>query len=119
MNKEQIILERYGNNKGKQKDGGWFSNRGLMPPDGRQDRYPESHFGSGDYRDSGCNLSPSCLSCHLPACKYDVPNQRSAEVEERNAKIRRSRKRVPVIAVEYNISTRTVHRIRSGVPRVR
>ena len=25
------------------------------------------------YPDTGCNLSPSCLECHLPACKYDDP----------------------------------------------
>ena len=30
------------------------------------DRYP--------YRDDGCELSPSCLRCPLPQCKYDDPS---------------------------------------------
>ena len=29
------------------------------------ERYP--------YRDEGCEVSPSCLRCPLPQCKYDDP----------------------------------------------
>ena len=29
------------------------------------ERYP--------YRDEGCEVSPSCLKCPLPQCKYDEP----------------------------------------------
>jgi len=25
------------------------------------------------YRDTGCELSPSCLNCTLPLCRYDQP----------------------------------------------
>ena len=31
------------------------------------DMLPE-HF---PYRDDGCDVSPSCLRCPLPRCKYD------------------------------------------------
>lgn len=26
-----------------------------------------------DYRDEGCSLHPTCLTCPLPACRYDLP----------------------------------------------
>lgn len=25
-----------------------------------------------DYRDTGCDISPSCLRCPLPTCRYDT-----------------------------------------------
>ena len=33
----------------------------------RSDTLPENT----GYRDDGCDLSSSCLKCHLPLCKYD------------------------------------------------
>ena len=30
--------------------------------------YPEDM----DYRDTGCEVSPSCLRCPLPQCKHDI-----------------------------------------------
>lgn len=33
----------------------------------RADGLPEGH----DYRDDGCDLHPECLSCPLPACRYE------------------------------------------------
>ena len=33
------------------------------------DVLPEQH----QYRDEGCSVSPSCLRCPLPWCKYDDP----------------------------------------------
>lgn len=27
---------------------------------------------NGLYADRGCSLSPSCLRCHLPMCRYDM-----------------------------------------------
>ena len=87
-----------------------------MPPDGRQNMYPEAHFGTGNYVDTGCHLQPACLTCPLPECYLDDPNRRGSgnENNERDTKIRNSEKRVAEIAVEYNLSTRTVHRIRKG-----
>ena len=35
----------------------------------RGDALPE-HI---QYRDTGCDLSPSCLNCTLPLCRYDQP----------------------------------------------
>jgi hypothetical protein len=37
-----------------------------------RDRLPEHT----DYRDDGCDLYARCLTCELPACRYDLaPNQ--------------------------------------------
>ena len=35
----------------------------------RMDSLPELM----SYQDTGCEVSPSCLSCPLPQCKYDDP----------------------------------------------
>jgi hypothetical protein len=85
-----------------------------MPPDGRQNMYPESWVGTGNYTDSGCHLQPACLTCPLPECYLDDPNRRGNEQKERDTKIRKSNKNVAEIAVEYNLSKRTIHRIRKG-----
>ena len=29
-------------------------------------------IGEGHFRDTGCELAPSCLSCWLPRCRYDL-----------------------------------------------
>lgn len=34
----------------------------------RSDALPEN----ADYRDDGCDVSPSCLNCPLPMCRYEV-----------------------------------------------
>jgi hypothetical protein len=41
-----------------------------MPP---VDRLPEQ----ANYRDEGCDLSPTCLRCPLPLCRYDLPPKRA------------------------------------------
>ncbi len=69
-----------------------------------------------DYRDTGCELSPSCLNCPLPRCKYDEPaSARRAGIERRDREIAliRRKHRAPIMALArtYGISRRSVFRI--------
>ncbi len=74
------------------------------------------------YKDNGCEVSPSCLQCPLPQCKYDNPGwlqrqvrqQRDGEVLE----VKRSRGlTAPQLAQHFGVSQRTVHRILSRATR--
>ena len=66
------------------------------------------------YRDDGCDLHPSCLSCPLPRCRYDVPGGKRAVLniyrDQRIASLRRSNT-VPVVAAIMGVSRRTVVRV--------
>ena len=77
----------------------------------REDSLPEH----ADYRDRGCDLFPSCLSCPLPRCRYDEPGGVRALLNRvRDREIRRMRRddAVPVdeIARRFHVSRRTVFR---------
>ena len=87
----------------------------VRPRLAREDALPE-HV---DYRDSGCDLFPSCLSCPLPRCRYDEPGGVRAMLNRtRDREIRRMRRddRVPVneIARRFHVSRRTVFRALEG-----
>lgn len=78
----------------------------------REDALPE-HL---DYRDDGCTVFPSCLSCPLPRCRYDVPGGARAMLNvARDEAIRRMREEadLPVdeIANKFRVSRRTVFRV--------
>lgn len=69
-----------------------------------------------DYRDTGCELSASCLACPLDRCKYDEPvSARRTGIERRDREIAliRRKHRAPIMALAgaYGISRRTVFRI--------
>jgi hypothetical protein len=84
----------------------------------RQDALPE-HF---EYRDEGCDLFSSCLTCPLPRCRYDEPGgARTMMNRVRDDEIRRLRfdAGVPVdeISVRFRVSRRTVFRVlKAGGP---
>ena len=68
------------------------------------------------YRDNGCEVSPSCLECPLPACKYDDPAAYHRQVREsRDREIVDAKsvqgKSVPQIADHFGLSQRTIHRV--------
>ncbi len=68
------------------------------------------------YRDAGCEISPSCLQCPLPECKYDNPRwARREKRSERDRQIvyafRQGGMTAPQVAVQFDISPRTVFRI--------
>jgi hypothetical protein len=71
------------------------------------------------YRDDGCELSPSCLNCSLPRCKYDDPGWIQRERRrKRDAAVLQARQRddltVPQLAHRFRVSERTVFRILQG-----
>ena len=79
-------------------------------PPVRVDALPEHSV----WRDTGCDVSPSCLRCPLPVCKYDDPGylerQRIAARQERVRKLRSRGMNVVAIAAELGVSARSVHR---------
>ena len=76
------------------------------------DVVPE-HF---PYRDEGCEVSPFCLRCPLPQCKYDDPEwfQRQKR-DERDGRVMTAMRdeglSLPEVAVRYSLSQRTIFRI--------
>ncbi|GBD24356.1 hypothetical protein HRbin29_02034 [bacterium HR29] len=77
----------------------------------RIDALPENT----EYRDTGCDLYPSCLRCPLPRCRYDEPGGALAILRARRdaaiiAAYRRG-KRVDELARMFGISRRTVFRV--------
>ena len=77
----------------------------------RSDTLPENTR----YSDDGCEVSPSCLTCPLPMCKYDDPGWlRRSDRRSRDREIFMLRQQgVPVreLSARFAVSTRTVHRI--------
>jgi hypothetical protein len=68
------------------------------------------------YRDEGCDLSPSCLNCRLPLCRYDLPGGtrrlRTLPRDEEITRLRRcERLPIDVLARRFEVSRRTVFRI--------
>jgi Homeodomain-like domain len=71
-----------------------------------------------DYRDSGCDLYPSCLRCPLPRCRYDDPGGAQAMLRTgRDASIQQMARRdglsVDDLARMFGVSRRTVFRVLS------
>jgi DNA-binding CsgD family transcriptional regulator len=67
-----------------------------------------------EWRDEGCELSPSCLNCPLPKCVEDEPRgQQRLRMEarrRRTAELRRRGQSVKEIAGLFGVSRRTVQR---------
>tara|TARA_R110000787_G_scaffold247793_1_gene353328 strand:- start:462 stop:779 length:318 start_codon:yes stop_codon:yes gene_type:complete len=74
-------------------------------------------FGQGGYRDKGCDMAPSCLSCPFVSCRHDISAEKVREnkVQQRNYEIRRLRTRdgvtVKVLAEQFGLVPTTVTRI--------
>lgn len=86
-----------------------------MPGQVRSDALPE-HI---EYRDEGCDLFVSCLTCPLPRCRYDEPGGVRAMLNrERDHQIRALREdptlSVDDIADRFGVSRRTVFRALQG-----
>ncbi len=69
-----------------------------------------------EYRDQGCDLSPSCLKCPLPRCRHDKQEgSRRASKRLRNMEIFRQRtasgRSISELAKEFDLSKRTIQRI--------
>ncbi len=81
----------------------------------RADASPE---GARYYRDTGCELAPSCLRCHLPVCQYDEPNRGYEAARERWRAIATMSKlegiTTAALAAKFDVTARTVHRARQA-----
>lgn len=82
----------------------------------RQDALPEH----SDYRDEGCDLFASCLTCPLPRCRYDEPGGARTMINRvRDEEIRRLRfdagMAVDEISMRFRVSRRTVFRVLRSV----
>ena len=71
------------------------------------------------YRDTGCEVHPSCLTCPLPQCRFDTHGWLSKEAySARDAKIIAARDSlglsVSELAKRFDLSQRTIHRALKG-----
>ncbi len=70
------------------------------------------------YPDKGCDVSPSCLTCSLPSCKYDDPK---AYLKWMRAKQRApvqaalDSKSVAEVAKQFRLTERTIFRIKAKI----
>ncbi len=68
-----------------------------------------------DYRDTGCDLSPTCLRCPLARCRYDEPGgaRRLLQISRDEAVCRRRDEGAGIdgLAAEFDLSRRSVFRI--------
>jgi predicted HTH domain antitoxin len=68
------------------------------------------------YKDEGCDMSPSCLSCPLQSCVYDAPHGKQAILKRRrNDEIlrvyRQEHPSLGEMARIFKVSIRTVQRV--------
>lgn len=78
----------------------------------RADALPENT----EYRDTGCDLYPSCLRCPLPRCRYEDPGGAAAILRDgRDAAILRlagdGTMTIDQIAEAFGLSRRTIFRV--------
>ncbi|PKN78338.1 MAG: hypothetical protein CVU47_12430, partial [Chloroflexi bacterium HGW-Chloroflexi-9] len=78
----------------------------------RSDALPEHT----DYRDRGCEVSPTCLGCPLARCRYATPGGvRTARNSRRNSAIKVALMdeglTVDELAARFKVSRRTIFRV--------
>ncbi len=85
--------------------------RNVAKPRVRSDALPEFTR----YRDNGCDVHPSCLSCPLPRCRYEEPGGLRALLnktrDEQIVNQRASGVPVAELATRFGVSRRTVFRV--------
>lgn len=79
----------------------------LTPP--KQSALPEHH----DYRDDGCDLFPTCLSCPLAECRYVVnpSSQARQQLAEKARELAADGVKIDDIARAIGRGRRTVFRM--------
>lgn len=71
------------------------------------------------YEDTGCDLWRACLTCPLPACRYDLPPKRAVKLVHllQYEALARQGLTVQEISARMRVSRRTVFRLRRERPR--
>ena len=66
------------------------------------------------YQDDGCDLHDHCLTCPLPACRYEMPPGRARALAQAAAlgRLLAGGRTLDQAAVELGVSRRTVYRLR-------
>ncbi|MGD9893300.1 MAG: helix-turn-helix domain-containing protein [Dehalococcoidia bacterium] len=66
------------------------------------------------YQDDGCDLHDHCLTCPLPACRYEMPPGRARALAQAAAlwRLLETGLTMDQAAVELGVSRRTVYRLR-------
>lgn len=79
-----------------------------------RDGLPEST----SYQDEGCDLHHECLSCPLPACRYEMPPGRARALSQAAAlgRLLDCGHTMEEAAMELGVSRRTVYRLRRISP---
>ena len=77
---------------------------------GRSDTLPENT----NYQDNGCDISQSCLNCHLTLCKYDDDKfsvgKNKLNRDKEIYKLNSEGKSITDLSKKYNLSIRTIQR---------
>ncbi len=85
--------------------------RGQVRPRVRSDALPEYTR----YRDDGCEVNPTCLTCPLPRCRYEEPGGLRALLNATRDKqiiqLRLKGTAVAELADQFSVSRRTVFRV--------
>lgn len=77
-------------------------------------------IGTGYYRDTGCDLAPSCLRCPFERCRYDEPGGIPGALrQERNEQVRaalaeaqpHTHEENARVAARFGLSVRSAYRI--------
>ena len=65
-----------------------------------------------EFRDTGCDLHPACLSCPFERCRYDakIDVVRAAQRRTEAKRLRASGLKAPAIAAMMGVTERTVFR---------
>ena len=66
------------------------------------------------YQDDGCDIHPQCLTCPLPACRYEMPPGRARALAQAAAlgRLLTLGSTMDEAASELGVSRRTVYRLR-------
>ena len=76
----------------------------------RSDTLPENT----NYQDNGCDISQSCLNCHLTLCKYDDDKfsvgKNKLNRDKEIYKLNSEGKSITDLSKKYNLSIRTIQR---------
>ena len=82
----------------------------------RLDTLPEGMVGRSYYKDTGCDLAPSCLNCPFKQCRFDM-DSKTEQIVKRTVVIVEMREvglSVRAISAQIGISERMVYQSLQG-----